>query len=233
MSLKTKWVFGLLLLVGVTAGTGTLLMRDIRREEALYHSASRAIQLKQILKEADHFLRRYDRAILSYVMLREDAEKLQIQQAQKSLADRLDLWEWWVADGESAAEDLAAVRASVQEMAFLRFQIVNMAEEGARQAAIDRTNSAFLPVSARTLGMLKAAAVKAESRNVLLNAELAAVTERSRKTFAGGVALALFLFLMLAWSLRDAMVLSVAPSAKTAPRPAAAPLPGGRTLARS
>src|SRR5262245_60098114 len=120
MSFKGKIAFSFSLFVLLVAGLGAGLVINSFREEKAFRAGRNSLRVQYMSQEVDYFLNRKFRAVQAYVLLGDEAEKLQIRETESVIQKKLDTWTQWVKKGEAPADDLASmkeVNKSVSEIA--------------------------------------------------------------------------------------------------------------------
>lgn len=214
---RISWAMVFLLLI--LAGLGGSLLRDARENLVLYEEGRRVLEVRQLLKETEYFLQRQNRAVLGYILLLDEAEKLQIHQTQEALARRLDVWARLAGAGRASREDLEKVNQEALSMAYIRLNAMTLSAQGRRREAIAVAENDFVAATARAASNVKKSFARLDARDRLLRHRLSQVALRSRLSVAAAV-LAAFLVVYLGREIRYASAVPVR-------APASAPLKAG------
>jgi hypothetical protein len=201
----------------MAVGLGAILLFGLYQGQGLFESITRSFQVRQAVRETDYFFQRHNQILLYFVMFQDDADKMYIYQMQDSLLQQLGKWEKLADQGWGEKADVAEVKICCQRLFFLRFQILNLIEQGQRPQAIEKVRKDYLSTSAITEEKIKLAAKHLDNDSRSMTGELAAVIKRSRTLFKCGSLFSVFLFVVFIWDIRRATIvpLRAAVGAKT------------------
>jgi hypothetical protein len=217
VSLKRRFFFSFSFIVLLAVGLGATLLFGLYQGEGLFDSITRSFQVRQAVRETDYFFQRYNQVLLYYVMFQDDADKMYIYEMQDSLVERLGKWEKLADQGWGSKADVAEARIRCKRLFFLRFQILNLIEQGRRVQAIEKVRKEYVPASSKAEEKIRLAGKHLDIDSHSLTGELAEVIKRSRTLFKFGSFFALFLFAVFARDIRRATVLPAQAPASRAP----------------
>lgn len=192
MKIRTKITLSSLFFLAVSSGVGAWCYLNIQKEERAFDDSRRAARTRAAVVDIDYFATRRVRALQNYVLLNDEAEKLQFQQAGTQVLQRLSLWRKSAARREVNDADLPAVAAAFDSLTGSADKIEALMEKGRRTEAMALVESDFVPASA---GALKAIAdIKNRSEASALQSEqdMTAELRRNHWSLLAGVGLVVF-----------------------------------------
>jgi hypothetical protein len=152
--LRTAVLLTVLAVSGV--GISRLLVVRSRVERSVQESGRAALRVQQLGDEVEFFMNRRFRSVQNFVLLSDEAEKLQDQQGAQQTEAKLDTWREWTKKGGGSSEDWAAMNDAHHRIATLEKEILGLMDEGRRTDAMERVQGNFLIGLKEVQGEIKA-----------------------------------------------------------------------------
>lgn len=192
MRFRTKIVFSSFFFLAVSAGVGAWCYLNIQREEGAFRESRRAALTRAAVADIDYFFTRRVRALQNHVLLNDEAEKLQFQQAGTQAESRLSQWKKSAADGRASAAEEPAVRAAFAALADPSGKIMDLMERGRKAEAMALVEKEFLPASAAALKAIAEVKSRAEASAQRADQDMMAELRRNHLALLGGLGLIAF-----------------------------------------
>jgi len=164
--------------LAVSVGVGGWCYFNIQREEIAFAASRRAARTHAAVSDIEYFLNRQVRALQNYVLLGDEAEKLQLQQAEGRTKNLLTQWKDAAARREAFPEEVSAVEAAQTILAAPSKKIQGILDDGGKAQAMGLVDKEFVPASVKALAAFKE--VKARTEAAAATAESAMRTELRR-----------------------------------------------------
>lgn len=200
MKIRTKVLLFSLLHLAAGVGVGIYCWTNIRREEEAFNLSRSALNTHTAVIDIEYFLSRQGRALANFVLLGDEAEKLQLIQAQSRCRQRVEEWQKAVQAGLAIGEEIRIVQGILKRVASESKIILDGMEDGRRVEAMDAVDKTFGPVFERALKDFHA--LKGRTEEAKAEAETAMVNNlrRNHVGLLGGLAfMAVFGFGILLW----------------------------------
>ena len=137
--------------------------------------------------DIDYFVTRRVRALQNYVLLNDEAEKLQFQQAGTQVLQRLAVWRKSSVRREANDPDLPAVAAAFDSLSGPSEKIDALMEKGRRTEAMALVESDFVPASVSALKAIADAKKRSEASAIQAEQDMTAELRRKHWSLLAGV----------------------------------------------
>ncbi len=207
MSFKRRVVFSFGLFILLVAGLGGWLFVNGLREEKAFQMGRNSIRVQYMVQDMEYFINRKFRAIENYVMLEDDAEKLQIRQTEATIKKQFSTWERWAIAGEAQPEDLSSVKSIHEEVSRIGDKILRYVDKKRRMSAIRLVDAKFVPKAIEARRRLAEIKEKTIQDTIASEELIMRVVKGNRITSLGGIFLACILGIVLAMYLYNSVML--------------------------
>ena len=192
MKIRTKIAFSSLFFLAVSSGVGAWCYLNIQKEERAFDDSRRAARTRAAVADIDYFVTRRVRALQNYVLLNDEAEKLQFQQAGTQVLQRLAVWRKSAVRREANDPDLPAVAAAFDSLSGPSEKIDALMEKGRRTEAMALVESDFVRASVSALKAIADAKNRSEASAIQAEQDMTAELRRNHWSLLAGVGLVVF-----------------------------------------
>lgn len=200
MKIRSKVAFFSLLHLLAGSGVGVYCWSNIRREEEAFHQTRRALNTHAAVTDIEYFLSRQGRALANFVLLGDEAEKMQLSQAQNRCRQRADEWQKAVEAGNAEGEEIRVVQGLLKRVAAESKTILDGMDRGRRVEAMEAVDKTFGPVFDRALKDFHAVKERTEAAKAEAEAAMLSSLRRNHMSLLAGLAvLALLGLAFLLW----------------------------------
>lgn len=206
MKIRTKVVLSSLLFIAASSGVGYWCFLNIRREEDALAKSRRALKTNAAVADIDYFLRRQVRALENYVLLSDEAEKLQLAQARGQAQRRIGDWRAWVVAGEADGNEIPAVQSVSGVLIEKAQKIEQTMDAGQRRDAMGLVEKEFTPASTAALAAFDEIRKRTEKSKTETERRMIEVLRLNHLTLLGGVGLVTFFGLTIFFALYRAVI---------------------------
>lgn len=163
MKIRTKVTLSSLFFVAVSSGVGAWCFLNIQKEENAFAESRRAAKTLAVVSDIEYFLTRQGRALQNYILLNDEAEKLQFQQAESNLKNRMTAWKKAAENGEARGEEIPNVQKAYDLLAAPARKINGFMDEGKKVPAMGLVDSEFAPASKKSQTLFKEVKTRVEA----------------------------------------------------------------------
>jgi len=203
VTIRTKVIFFSLLHLVAGAGVGVYCLTNIQREEDAFNQSRRALNTHAAVTDIEYFLGRQGRALANFVLLGDEAEKMQLSQAQNRCRQRVEAWQKAVLEGNAVGEEIRIVQGLLKRVAVESKAILDGMENGRRVEAMEAVDKTFGPVFDRALKDFHAVKERTEEAKAATETAMLENLRRNHMSLLGGLAVPAFLGLgFLLWQYR-------------------------------
>jgi HAMP domain-containing protein len=206
MKIRSKVVLSALFFAWVSGAVGAWCYLNIRREEAAFADSRRAMKTHAAVTDIEYFLVRQVRALENYVLLNDEAEKLQLAQAAAQTRQRLAQWEKSAKAREAQGEEIPAVRKVHDAIAAPAKKIEDLLEAGRRSEAMGAVEKEFSPASVKALAIFSVVKGRTEAEKERTERRMLAELRRNHLSLLGGLGLVAFLGLVFLFALYRSVI---------------------------
>ena len=192
MKIRTKITLSSLFFLAVSSGVGAWCYLNIQKEERAFDDSRRAARTRAAVADIDYFATRRVRALQNYVLLNDEAEKLQFQQAGTQVLQRLALWRKSAAHRETNDADLPAVSAAFDALSGPAEKVETAMDKGRRTEAMSLVESEFVPASAGALKAIADIKNRTEASALQSEQDMTAELRRNHWSLLAGMGLVVF-----------------------------------------
>jgi HAMP domain-containing protein len=209
MSIRAKVILYAFFFLGASGFVGAFCYVNIRREEAAFEASRRAIKTHAAVADIEYFLVRQGRALENFVLLGDEAEKLQLAQAEAQASRRLQEWRAAAQEGEAEESELEAVVNIQREISLPARRVLELTETRRRAEAMERIEKEFAP--ARNRAMEEYRAIKSRTERAREEAErlMKATLHRNHTLLLWGLGVIVFLGLLFLLALARSVLAPV------------------------
>lgn len=203
MKIRTKVVFFSLLHLLAGAGVGVFCLTNIQREEEAFNRSLLALNTHAAVTDIEYFLSRQGRALANFVLLGDEAEKMQLSQAQNRCRQRVEEWQKAAMEGNAVGDEIRIVQGLLKRVAVESKVILDGMENGRRVEAMEAVDKTFGPVFDRALKDFHAVKERTEEAKTEAETAMLENLRRNHMSLLGGLAvLALLGLAFLLWQYR-------------------------------
>ncbi|MBL0058650.1 MAG: HAMP domain-containing protein [Elusimicrobia bacterium] len=206
MKIRSKVVLFALFFAWVSGSVGAWCFLNIRREEAAFADSRRAMKTHAAVTDIEYFLVRQVRALENYVLLNDEAEKLQLAQAAAQTRQRLAQWEKSAKAREAQGEEIPAVRKVNDAIAEPAKNIEDLLEAGRRSEAMGAVEKEFSPAAVKALAVFSVVKGRTEAEKERTERRMLAELRRNHLSLLGGLGLVAFLGLVFLFALYRSVI---------------------------
>jgi methyl-accepting chemotaxis protein len=207
MTFKTRVTLSFGLFIVLVASLGAGLMINSLREEKAFRLGRNALRSQFMSQEIDYFMSKKFRAVETFVMLQEELEKTVIDETDRVLQKKFEVWEQWVKTGDASAQELAEIKEVYAAARTAEGKILALMDEGSKEGAMRLVGTDFRPLSKKALAKLKELTTKKADDAAQAEATMQRVVRQGHMTSVAGVLLSLVLGIVLAMSLYNSVQL--------------------------
>jgi CHASE3 domain sensor protein len=189
MKIRTKVTLSSVFFLAVSSAVGSWCYLNIKKEETAFAQSRRATRTLAAVSDIEYFLTRQGRALQNYVLLNDEAEKLQFQQAESQMKSRLKTWRQTADNGETQGDEIANVQSAYELLATPARKINGLMETGKKTTAMTLVDSEFVPANKKATALFKDVKTRVETGAQQAEANMLLEVRQNHLTLMGGVGL--------------------------------------------
>ncbi len=203
MTLRAKVTLFSFLFLAASGAVGAWCLINIRREEDAFNRSRLALNTHAAVTDIEYFLNRQSRALANYVLLGDEAEKLQLVQAQTRCRQRVEDWQKAVQAGNAVGDEIRIVQGLLKRVAGEAQTVLKGVDAGRRVEAMEAVEKTFGPVFDRALKDFHAVKGRTEDAKAEAEAGMLDNLRRNHMNLLGGlIFLAVLGLTFLLWQYR-------------------------------
>ncbi len=200
MTVRSKVILFSCFFLLAAGAVGAWCWMNIQREEEAFNQSRRTLNTFTAVTDIEYFLTRQGRALANYVLLGDEAEKLQLVLAQNRCRQRVEEWQKAVRAGNADGDEIRIVQGLLKRVGNEADAVLKGVEDGRRVVAMEVVEKTFGPVFERALKDFHALKARAEESKTEAEAGMVANLRRNHVgLMAGLAALALLGLTVLLW----------------------------------